>query len=239
MPVRASIGSRTAVKPLFTPQQAAFVQKPGDEPSTGDSDDFPERGWPFLDETQGGDRDHTVEGFVGKRKGQRIRRYIPRRRVFPARKCQRRFIEVDACDPQGRASGKPPREPACTASHIKNSLAVPRAEQPHKQTILGFADPATPLAVIPRIIVGGVQGSTNRCQARTSALAARSMSSIDVGHPADSRTAPAARTASQPMAARTPLTATPAEWQAEPTEAATCSLAACSNARPLTPGKET
>ena len=55
----------------------------------------------------------------------------------------------------------------------------------------------------------------------------------------DRRTAPAALRASRPIAASTPLTASSSEWHAEPTDAATSSAAACSSARPLTPGNDT
>lgn len=57
------------------------------------------------------------------------------------------------------------------------------------------------------------------------------MPSSEVIAPAESRTAPAARTERLPWLASTPFTVSCSEWQAEPSEAATSALAAWSNIR--------
>lgn len=197
-------GSARAFVDCETCRTSVQAQHDSAAPDTHDLGQCPR---PLLYEAQRGDRHHRVERGGGERQRGRITVNVARAPgTMLARESQGLGIAVEP-DHLCAVTGHTPGEPARAATHIEGGIARLKIQQASDQAVFRVADPLAARRVVPRVVSLGRHRVCVCRQAQARASAARSTSSSVVPRPTDSRTAPAARAASAPIAASTPLTA--------------------------------
>jgi hypothetical protein len=109
-----------------------------------------------IDKTQGGDRNHKIEGSIGKRERSSLSP-DPVNRIGTSVTGigEPLKIRIEAGDVEP-APKKTAREPSGPASHVQERIAGSGFERSGNQTIFRFSDPLSSRSFIPSVIRSGI-----------------------------------------------------------------------------------